>query len=778
MKIPLRLILVVPFVLQISVAVGAIGWLSWRNGQAAVNDVASQLRNEISDRIKEKLQAYISAAHQANQITADAIELGELNPIDGRSLEHHLWRKIQVFPTLNLLLLGDRQGRHTGVGRNADGSISIYVLEGSDRKLHRYLADSKGDRAKFLGASNPNFDPRQRPWYKAAIKVNRPTWTEMYADFFSHDIAVSAVQPVNDTAGNFYGVVGSDLIFAQANEFLRSLKIGHSGQTFIIERTGKLVASSTADPLFAIKGDRAEQLRSIESDNVVIKEATKYLTSQLGDLKKIDTPQQIDFEINHQRQFLQITPLQDGKGIDWLIVTAIPESDFMTRIYDNNRSTAILCLLALIISIIFGIAIAQWISRSIQPLIQASQKIADGDLKLVVPINQTIEDFGALSQSFNKMTANLCIAFTDLQESNAYLNTIINNLSSGLLVVDVNNRIGYVNQSLIDMFDLNPTELIGRDYDKLFDPSIIALIGQAQQQRDRVFVAELNLSHHRIGQAAATSIHLIQTGCEIESCIGYMLLVRDITLEKEVDRLKTEFLSNISHELRTPLVSILGFSKIVDKKFTDSLVPLIPIDNKKGQRSAKQIQDNLGIIVSESQRLTAIITNVLDITNLESDRVAWNMQPLAINDLIMDSISKTALLFQTKNLPVHVKLEDDLPEVMVDRDRIAQVLLHLIANAAKFTDSGSVSFSSQHDVANDQIIVSISDTGIGIDPDDFAKVFEKFKQVGDILTDKPQGTGLGLPISQAIISKHGGKLWFESELGKGSTFSFSLPTVS
>jgi PAS domain S-box-containing protein len=780
MKIPLRLILVVPFVLQISVSVGLTGWLSWRNGQEAVNNVASQLRREISDRIQERLQVYLASAHQANRITVDAIELGQLNPQDTRSLERHLWKNIQAFPTLNLLYFGDRQGNNTGVGRNTDGSVFISVS--ASGKLNRYQSDSKGDRTNLIKVSVSNYDSRSRPWFKAAIAANKPTWTEVYADFFSRDSTITAAQPTYDASGNFLGVIGSDLIFAQANEFLRGLKIGQSGQTFIIERSGMLIAASTLDPLVSLKGDRMERMMSTESSNIQIREASKYLESLLGGFSKnlsmIDMPMQLDFVSASGKQFLQVTPLKDGKGIDWLIVTVIPESDFLSKIYDNNRSTALLCLTALMVSVVAGVAIAHSISKSIQPLIQASQKIADGDLSMLVPVDHRIGEFGALSQSFNKMTENLCEAFTELQESNAYLNTIINNLSNALLVVDLNHRIGFVNQSLISMFGLDATNLVGRDYHELFDSDIISLIGQTQKNRNIAFTAEISLPDKRIGQAAAAAIRIIQTQadeCLEQGCIGYMIMIRDVTSEKEVDRLKTEFLSNISHELRTPLVSILGFSKIVEKKFEDAVTPLIPTDDKKAQRSVKQIRDNLGIILSESQHLTAIINNVLDITNLESDRVAWNMQPLALNQVFKDAISNTAHLFLPKELAVITDLDESLPEVTADKDRISQVMHHLLTNAAKFTDSGSVTCTSKYDSANQQITISVADTGIGIDSDDHENVFEKFKQVGDILTDKPHGTGLGLPIAKAIITKHGGKIWFESEPGKGSTFSFSLP---
>lgn len=249
---------------------------------------------------------------------------------------------------------------------------------------------------------------------------------------------------------------------------------------------------------------------------------------------------------------------------------------------------------------------------------------------------------------------------------------------------------------------------------------------------------------------------------------------------QKADRLKTDFLSNISHELKTPLVSILGFTKVIDKKFDDVVVPLKEFEDKKIQKSIRQIKENLGIVTSESQRLTAIITNVLDITNLEADKVAWDMQTIDMGELLEQAVADHQAKFELKGLLLLTEIEPDLPKVEGDRDRLRQVISNLLSNALKFTETGSVTCrgrtkqdSSQD--GNRSLIVSVCDTGIGISEEDSSQVFEKFKQVGDLLTGKPQGTGLGLPICKEIIAHHSGKIWFESVPEHGSTFSFTLP---
>ncbi len=154
----------------------------------------------------------------------------------------------------------------------------------------------------------------------------------------------------------------------------------------------------------------------------------------------------------------------------------------------------------------------------------------------------------------------------------------------------------------------------------------------------------------------------------------------------------------------------------------------------------------------------------------------WNMEPVKITEVVERAIAATSALFDQKNLRLERKIQDGLPDVSGDRDKLIQVVVNLLSNAVKFTNEGAVTCSVF--MKNNGIVVGITDTGIGIAPGDHAKVFEQFKQVGDTLTDKPKGTGLGLPICKEIVEHHDGKIWLESELGQGSTFYFMLPVIS
>jgi DNA-binding response OmpR family regulator len=196
-------------------------------------------------------------------------------------------------------------------------------------------------------------------------------------------------------------------------------------------------------------------------------------------------------------------------------------------------------------------------------------------------------------------------------------------------------------------------------------------------------------------------------------------------------------------------------------------------ETKKTKRAVRQVRENLGIIVAEGERLTLLINDVLDISKIEAGKIEWHMKPTNIAEIIDQAISATSVLAQNNGLAMECDLEPGLPAVISDRNRLIQVLINLLANAIKFTESGSVTCRAYQQETD--IIVSIIDTGIGLTENDLEKVFEKFTQVGEVMTNKPKGTGLGLPICKQIVEHHNGRIWAESDPGQGSTFSFTLP---
>lgn len=243
------------------------------------------------------------------------------------------------------------------------------------------------------------------------------------------------------------------------------------------------------------------------------------------------------------------------------------------------------------------------------------------------------------------------------------------------------------------------------------------------------------------------------------------------------NRAKSAVVSMVSHELRTPLTSILGFAKLIDKRLGRIDCTEVSETEEDAQLQAEtmaQIEQNIQIILVEGERLMSLINNVLDLAKIESGKVEWDMQRIAVNEVIERAVAATSSLLASDAVAFGVEIEDQLPPVIGDRDRLVQVIVNLISNAVKFTDEGAITCEAARE--NEHIIVRVIDTGVGIAPEDQERVFEQFVQVdAPTKRDRPAGTGLGLSICQEIVEHHGGRIWVESVLGEGSTFSFTLP---
>lgn len=242
----------------------------------------------------------------------------------------------------------------------------------------------------------------------------------------------------------------------------------------------------------------------------------------------------------------------------------------------------------------------------------------------------------------------------------------------------------------------------------------------------------------------------------------------------ELGQMKSTFLSSVSHELRTPLTSIIGYAEIS----RNTLVKLISGSNAPGPETVRrinQLEENLEVIVSESEKLAGLIENILYLTAMEAGTAEWRWEPLSLREVIETAAMAFSPIFDEKKLEFVVTIEDDLPLIKGDRYRISQVINQLLSNAAAFTDQGRVTCSAKR--VDNRIVVSVADTGRGIPASRHGLIFEKFSQIGDARTDKPSGVGLGLPICRLIVGYHGGKIRVESELGKGSQFSIMLPVL-
>ncbi|CAD5930542.1 adenylate/guanylate cyclase domain-containing protein [Planktothrix agardhii] len=421
-KLSLRVVFVVPFLIQIFASVGLTGWLSFRNGSIVVNDLATQLRIELSNRIQQELNTYLETPHIINQINVDTLRMGLISVDNIPQMEKYLWSQLKQFKTASYIGIGLQNGYYVGANRNDDGTIEFDIVDKSTAgKFHKWLTNNQGDRQELLSVRE-DYDPRVRPWYEAGVKAGKPVWSEIYAYFGSKVLVISANQPIYNRNKQLLGVASTDLTLERISQFLNRLKIGKTGQIFVMERNGYLVATSTLEETFIVhkKEKETKRIKGIKSSDILTQATSSYLLQYFGNLDQIKTSTQLTFEINGKQQYLQVTPLSDQRGINWLIIVVVPESDFMAEIHTNTQTTILLCIVALLVATLCGIFTARWISTPILRLSQASQAIASGELEQTIPV-EPIKELGILATSFNTMTQQLKASFNELEKTNAEL---------------------------------------------------------------------------------------------------------------------------------------------------------------------------------------------------------------------------------------------------------------------------------------------------------------------------------------------------------------------
>lgn len=384
------------------------------------------------------------------------------------------------------------------------------------------------------------------------------------------------------------------------------------------------------------------------------------------------------------------------------------------------------------------------------------------------------------------------------------LEKAIETMSLGYTISGVDGTILHINKIGAKMHGYSPEELIGKNVKVLSHKKALTQskggkkVGLDNWDKDSVNIRKdgstfpvltksmidmdditkpirIFTSYEDIGERKLMEEKLSEYNDHLEE----MVKRRTADLEKakeaaeRASKTKSDFLSTVSHELRTPLTSIRGFSTIVKNDLQERIFPNLKEQNKKTMRNVKNLTESLEIMEDESEKLTFLISDILDMAKMESGDVEWKEELVDLRELSEIAISSIEEQLEQKGLLVNKEISDEDVKVIGDRERLIQLMSNLLHNAVKFSEQGAITCRIKKESEN--IRCEVEDEGCGI-PDHLRdEIFERFKQVDDILTDKPQGTGLGLTICKEIVEHYKGKLWVESEVGKGSRFIFTIP---
>jgi signal transduction histidine kinase/HAMP domain-containing protein len=452
------------------------------------------------------------------------------------------------------------------------------------------------------------------------------------------------------------------------------------------------------------------------------------------------------------------------------------------------REVRLLVLLSALITLAFIVAaailVSRLISQHLQRLLAAMEEVKQGTYpRLLVTGN---DELSHLTRGFNQMVEELrtrddklktwagrrekdmARLSQTLEVERGKLETVLQSIGDGVIVLDNDNQVLMANRRVAEVFDISPEGIVGTDLQNLIARVKHRLVNPAlvesqfrELQRNTSTVDEIVL---QLDQPEGPEIRLYCAPVRGANgkLFGRIATSLDRSRERELDRLKSEFVSTISHELRTPLTSIKGSLGLIR---SGAMGPVSP-----------DLREVLDIALSNTDRLVTTINEMLDIGQLERGQMPMNTITMALRpsaDLAVAAVQRQS---QQRRVTIELSLPADLPAVIGDPKRVEQVFVNLLANAVKFSPPDSRVLVTAH-TEDGVVVVSVRDSGVGIKKEFQERMFGKFEHQQGSLTRESQGAGLGLAISKQIIDALGGNIWVESEEGHGSTFFFTLPSA-
>ena len=446
--------------------------------------------------------------------------------------------------------------------------------------------------------------------------------------------------------------------------------------------------------------------------------------------------------------YTAVTVDQNNKPLA-LVRVAIPLEQVSTNVARLQRVLIAVTLLVTALAVLLAVIIAGRITRPVRELTQSAWRLASSN-PAVQPIPSSPDEISQLAQVFTLMSARLNGQINDLETERATLDAVLQKMTDGVLIVDDQGRIQLVNPAAIKMFSITQPVPIGKPLIEVVrhhQPAEMwercRATGQAQQ-------VDFEVGHKLSLEGIATSLSPAIPG-------STLLLFQDLTHQRQTEAMRRDFISNVSHELRTPLAAL--------KALTETLQAGALEDPPAAHRFLEQME-------TEVDSLSLMVNELLELSRIESGRVPLNIKPTDPLDIVNPAVDRLRLQAERAGLTLSIECPDDLPPVLADSTRVQQVMVNLLHNAIKFTPQGGQ--VSVRCVRQDQVIqLAVEDTGIGIAAEDLPRIFERFYKV-----DRSRatiGTGLGLAIARHLVEAHGGRIWAESEVGKGSTFYFTIP---
>ena len=773
----LSTVLAVSGMIQILGAIGLVGYWSYRKSTEAIETLADRVLEQVSDRVVEHLGHYTETPKIVTKINENELKDRNLNRLDLSDWNQHLVKQARIFDSLSYIYFGDISGQYVEI--QCFGEQRFKYGSGkpeSEPEVSIFPLTQSGDRGIVQGRRS--YDPRLRPWYQLALREKKPSWTSIYT--FTEEqltLGISFVRPIYDEEGQIQGVLGADYALLQTQQFLQSLRLLKSGQTFILEDDGNLVATSTRENPFQQNLDR---MKGEDYPNPVIKTTSEYLRKHLNGEYKIKTPQRLKFQWNGINQQARVVPFSDGMGLNWLVVVVIPESDFMGEVDGNRRHILVVCGIATIMAVVSSILTARWLMRSISALIESSQKIGSGNLTdPVLMLKRSSWEVMTLSQSLEEMRQRLKGARDRLQNYTSDLEQ------------DVQSRTKDLTKRNLELAETLQDLQISQDY--LIRSEKLASLGKLVASIAHEMNTPLGVirsSTHNVSMFLHQDLESLIISLQDLEAHQYVALL--VLLKKTLypsDRTQQTISRAEYRQTRQNISEILGTLKVGQPEYIADMLMELGLDSS--------VEEGLGELqtILKAHQCSALVSALYHVStsqqSLQAIESATHSAEGVVQALRLYEAEENQGAFVwvdvVESLEMTLKLYENLMRrgVTVDRDyetvplvwgcppELNRVWTNLVHNALQSMDcQGRLHIKLR--VRDSVIVVSVANDGPPIAPDVLPHLFEPFFTT----RSQGEGKGMGLTIVRRILEKHYGQIILadETDAPFHTRFIITLPT--
>ena len=670
-QLSIRALIILYFLLALAFTAICIIMLIFSAWKNSIQKTINELEYEVNDGVVKEIDELIWIPRFMNELNFYSMlneSVNEANPEEINSFFAGIIKASRE--EIYSISYGRENGDYYGARRNANNEIEIYRCNAETNGHSVYYSVTEDlKRAEFVNDFGV-FDPRSRNWYQLAKESKKPVFSSLYKHFVKDDLVLSAAFPVYNNEEVLEGVLGTHITLTRLNLYLKNLLKERQGNVYIVEEnTGFLVANSLNISNFILQSDNSyDRLNVAALVNQSIDDV--YLDYKEGNRNKIikTNGEATHYKVNSYHKY----------GLNWLVITEIPELSFMADIKHIQSETVKVLIVLLLVSIILYTLLIRYLLSPVKSLIVSANCYSEGNLSHRAKVYRK-DEIGKLTLSFNHMA----------DEMNLYINQLEDK---------VKERTEELEEAVLQLSDSNDALLIEKE------------------------------------KAEAANLA------------------------------KSQFLANMSHEIRTPMNGILGFLQLLE-----------------GSDLNEDQKDFIQIIKNSSDSLLKVINDILDISKIEAGMMQLEQISFNIRSLIEDTVFLFDSRAREKGLELNMMISSSIPEhVKGDPTKIRQIMNNLINNAVKFTCKGEICVevtAVKENKEEVELLFKIIDTGIGMSENEIKKLFIPFSQIDSSTTREYGGTGLGLSICRKMVNLMNGTISVNSEKGKGTIFSFSLPLI-